>query len=209
MATAPDALRMANLACVGSFAINGVAKLHTELLEHTVLADFHDLWPERFRNKTNGVTPRRFVALANPPLAALLDETVGSDWIRDLERLRGLESYADNRVFQDRWRGIKRMAKERLSDYILRKCNITIDPDTLFDVQVKRIHEYKRQHLNVLHIVSLYHRLRQEPSLDTARRTFIFGGKAAPGYLLAKLIIKLIVVRRSMTYNLTCFFKQL
>jgi len=185
-------VRMANLACVGSFAINGVAKLHTELLKHTVLGDFHDMWPEKFRNKTNGVTPRRFVALANPSLAALLDETVGENWIRDLERLRGLESYANNRIFQDRWRGIKHLAKQRLSEYIHRKCNITIDPDTLFDVHVKRIHEYKRQHLNVLHIVSLYHRLRQDPALDIARRTFVFGGKAAPGYLMAKLIIKLI-----------------
>src|SRR5215813_495896 len=185
-------VRMANLACVGRFAINGVAKLHTELLKHTVLGDFHDMWPEKFRNKTNGVTPRRFVALANPSLAALLDETVGENWIRDLERLRGLESYANNRIFQDRWRGIKHLAKQRLSEYIHRKCNITIDPDTLFDVHVKRIHAYKRQHLNVLHIVSLYHRLRQDPALDTARRTFVFGGKAAPGYLMAKLIIKLI-----------------
>jgi len=185
-------VRMANLACVGSFAINGVAKLHTELLKHTVLGDFHDMWPEKFRNKTNGVTPRRFVALANPWLAALLDETIGSEWVRDLKRLRGLESHADNRAFHDRWRGIKRTAKERLSEHIRRTCSITIDPDTLFDVQVKRIHEYKRQHLNVLHIVSLYQRLRREPSLDIAGRTFVFGGKAAPGYLLAKLIIKLI-----------------
>ncbi len=185
-------VRMANLACVGCFAINGVAKLHTELLKNTVLGDFHDMWPGKFRNKTNGVTPRRFVALANPSLAALLDETIGSDWVRDLERLRALESHAETCAFQDRWREIKRMAKERLSEYIRHTSSVTVDPDMLFDVQVKRIHEYKRQHLNVLHIVSLYRRLKQEPSLDTARRTFVFGGKAAPGYLMAKLIIKLI-----------------
>ena len=185
-------VRMANLACVGSLAVNGVAKLHTELLEHTVFRDFHDMWPEKFRNKTNGVTPRRFAALANPWLAALLDATINGDWLRDLDLLRGLESYVDDSAFRERWRGIKRLAKERLAEYIRRTCGAAVDPDGLFDVQVKRIHEYKRQHLNVLHIVSLYHRLKQEPSRDLARRTFVFGGKAAPGYVMAKLIIKLI-----------------
>jgi len=185
-------VRMANLACVGSMAINGVASLHTELLKHTVLKDFHDMWPEKFRNKTNGVTPRRFIALANPPLARLFDETVGDAWLRDLGQLRALETRAADSAFQERWRAIKRVAKARLSDRIRRTCGVTLDPDTLFDVQVKRVHEYKRQHLNVLHIVSLYHRLRQSPTLDVTPRTFVFGGKAAPGYRMAKLIIKLI-----------------
>ena len=185
-------VRMANLACVGSMAINGVAEMHSELLKQTVLKDFYDMWPEKFQNKTNGVTPRRFIALANAPLAALIEEIIDGDWLRNLEKLRQLEPYADNSAFLARWRGIKRLAKERLANYIKSRCGIALDPDTLFDIQVKRIHEYKRQHLNVLHIVSLYHRLKQDPSLDITPRTFIFGGKAAPGYRMAKLIIKLI-----------------
>jgi starch phosphorylase len=185
-------VRMANLACVGSMAINGVAELHTELLKDTVLKDFHDMWPDKFRNKTNGVTPRRFIALANPSLAALLEETIGSDWLRHLELLRGLEAHAEDGTFRERWRMIKRMAKTRLSDHMRNICSVTLDPDTLFDIQVKRIHEYKRQHLNVLHIVSLYNHLKRNPSLDITPRTFVFGGKAAPGYRMAKLIIKLI-----------------
>ena len=150
------------------------------------------MWPEKFRNKTNGVTPRRFIALANPPLAALLDETVGGDWLRRLERLRALERHVEDGAFQERWRAIRRRAKEQLSDHIRRLCGAAVDPDVLFDIQVKRIHEYKRQHLNVLHIVSLYLRLKQNPSLDITPRAFVFGGKAAPGYRMAKLIIKLI-----------------
>jgi len=185
-------VRMANLACVGSMSINGVAELHSELLKQTLLKDFYDMWPEKFQNKTNGVTPRRFIALANPPLAKLIGEVVGGDWLRHLKKLRQLESYVDDGDFLARWRGIKRLAKERLANHIHRSCGISLDTDTLFDIQVKRIHEYKRQHLNVLHIVSLYHSLKQNPSLEITPRTFIFGGKAAPGYQMAKLIIKLI-----------------
>jgi len=185
-------VRMANLACVGSMSINGVAEMHSELLKQTVLKDFYDMWPEKFQNKTNGVTPRRFIALSNPPLAALIEEVIGGDWLRHLKKLRQLEPYADDMAFRVRWRGIKRQAKERLADHIHRSCGISLNPDTLFDIQVKRIHEYKRQHLNVLHIVNLYHRLKQNPSLDITPRNFIFGGKAAPGYHMAKLIIKLI-----------------
>jgi starch phosphorylase len=185
-------VRMANLACVGSMAINGVAQLHSELLKNTVLRDFHDMWPEKFQNKTNGVTPRRFIALANPPLAKVIDEVIDGDWLRDLESLEALEPHAEDGAFRARWRGIKRQAKLRLANYIEHRCGVAVDPDSLFDIQVKRIHEYKRQHLNVLHIVSLYHRLKQQPSLEFAPRTFIFGGKAAPGYHMAKLIIKLI-----------------
>ena len=185
-------VRMANLACVGSMAINGVAEMHSELLKGTVLGDFYEMWPEKFQNKTNGVTPRRFIALANPPLAALIEDIVGNDWLRNLDNLRRLESHADHGEFQARWRGIKRLAKERLAEHIQRCCAITLDPDSLFDIQVKRIHEYKRQHLNVLHILSLYNRLKHNPSLEITPRSFIFGGKAAPGYHMAKLIIKLI-----------------
>jgi starch phosphorylase len=185
-------VRMANLACVGSMAINGVAQMHSELLKQTVLKDFYEMWPEKFQNKTNGVTPRRFIALANPAQAALIEEVIGSEWLRDLDQLRLLEPYAANRGFLGRWRGIKRLAKEQLANHIGLHYGIRLDPDTLFDVQVKRIHEYKRQHLNVLHIISLYHRLKQSPQLAITPRTFIFGGKAAPGYYMAKLIIKLI-----------------
>jgi len=185
-------VRMANLACVGSMAINGVAQVHSEQLKHKVLKDFHDMWPDKFQNKTNGVTPRRFILVSNQPLARLLEETVGSDWLRNLELLRELEAHVDDNEFRSRWIGVKRLAKERLADHIQQSCGITLDPATLFDIQVKRIHEYKRQHLNVLHIVSLYLRLKQNPSQSITPRSFIFGGKAAPGYRMAKLIIKLI-----------------
>ncbi|MFZ5482836.1 MAG: glycogen/starch/alpha-glucan phosphorylase [Pseudomonadota bacterium] len=185
-------VRMANLACVGCFAINGVAALHSELLKSTVLSDFHALWPDKFSNKTNGVTPRRFIALANPPLAALISEVIDSDWLRDLTLLRGLEAQAGDAAFQERWRAVKRTAKVTLAGHILKSTGISVDPDSVFDIQAKRIHEYKRQHLNLLHIVALYQRLKHSPHLDLTPRTFIFAGKAAPGYRMAKLIIKLI-----------------
>jgi glycogen phosphorylase len=188
----PRYVRMAHLACVGSQAVNGVAALHTRLLQDSVLKDFHDFWPAKFSNKTNGVTPRRFLALANPRLAALICEAIGDGWVRDLERLRELERFADDSAFQCRWRQIKRATKEDLAAYARERTGVPIDPDSLFDVQVKRIHEYKRQHLNVLHVVALYHRLKCDPDADVQPRTVIFGGKAAPGYHLAKLIIKLI-----------------
>jgi starch phosphorylase len=183
---------MAHLATVGSHAINGVAALHSDLLKASVLKDFYELWPERFSNKTNGVTPRRFMALSNPGLRELLDETIGDGWLSDLDRLRGLEAYVDDAVFRGRWREIKRANKARLADYVRTTTGVDLDPGWLFDVQVKRIHEYKRQHLNVLHIVSLYYRLKQNPNLEIPSRAFIFGGKAAPGYFMAKRIIKLI-----------------
>jgi starch phosphorylase len=185
-------VRMANLACVGSFAINGVARLHSELLKETVLRDFYQLWPEKFSNKTNGVTPRRVLALANRPLAALLDASVGGDWLRNLDELARLEPYAGDAAFRESWRQVKRSAKERLARYVKRVTGVSIDPDSLYDVQVKRIHEYKRQHLNILHVVSLYRRLKHDPAREMVPRTFVFGGKAAPGYHMAKLIIKLI-----------------
>src|ERR1700757_4773447 len=185
-------VRMAHLATVGSHAINGVAALHSELLKASVLKDFYEMWPERFSNKTNGVTPRRFVALANPGLRALLDDTIGEGWLVDLERLRDLESYADDAAFRQRWRAVKHANKERLADYVISTTGVELNPDWLFDIQVKRIHEYKRQHLNALHIITLYQRLKQNPEQQIPPRAFIFGGKAAPGYFIAKCIIKLI-----------------
>lgn len=185
-------IRMAHLATVGSHAINGVAALHSDLLKTTVLKDFYEMWPARFSNKTNGVTPRRFLGLANPGLRTLLDDTIGGGWMVDLERLRALEPLADDPEFQRRWRAVKRANKARLADFVLATTGVGLDPDWMFDIQVKRIHEYKRQHLNVLHIISLYNRIKQNPDLDIPPRAFVFGGKSAPGYAMAKLIIKLI-----------------
>jgi glycogen phosphorylase len=185
-------VRMANLASLGSYAINGVAALHSELVKQTILKDFHEMFPGKIRNVTNGVTPRRWIALANPRLAALYTEKVGDGWLQDMEKLRSLEGYADDPGFRQHWRQIKRDIKQDLATYIQTRTGVTVSPDSLFDVQVKRIHEYKRQHLNVLHIITLYERLRQNPNLDISPRTFIFGGKAAPGYHMAKLMIKFI-----------------
>jgi len=185
-------VRMAHLACVGSHAINGVAQLHTELLKKDVLRDFHALWPAKFSNKTNGVTPRRFVALSNPRLSSLISEAIGDGWIRDLEQLRGLEPMAEDAAFRARWREVKLENKRVLAALLRRRMGVAADPRSLFEVQVKRIHEYKRQHLCVLHIVDRYRRILGDPSLEITPRTFVFGGKAAPGYRMAKLIIKLI-----------------
>ena len=190
--TGEKRVRMANLATVGSHAVNGVAMLHSGLLRQTVLRGFAELWPERFHNVTNGVTPRRFVVLSNPGLAKLLDEVVGEGWAADLSRIQALEAYADDREFRQRWRRVKRHNKEVLALRVRERTGIVVDPDALFDIQVKRIHEYKRQHLNVLHIITLYDRLRRNPQLAAVPRCFLFGGKAAPGYHMAKLIIRLI-----------------
>ncbi len=185
-------VRMAHLASVGSHAINGVAALHTELLGRSVLADFHDLWPEKFSNKTNGVTPRRFLAVANPGLAALITGRIGDGWVRDLAQLRRLERFAGDPGFLADFRGVKLENKRRLARKLKECAGVEVDPESMFDVQVKRIHEYKRQHLNVLHVVTLYRRLKEGRSGDFVPRTVIFGGKAAPGYRMARLIIKLI-----------------
>ena len=185
-------VRMANLATVGSHAVNGVAALHSKLLRETVLRDFAELWPERFCNVTNGVTPRRFMVLSNPALTRLLDETLGEGWAADLARLKALERRADDQAFRERWRHVKRTNKEVLARLIRLRTGMAVDPAALFDIQVKRIHEYKRQHLNSLHINTLYNRLRNDPRLDVPPRCCIFGGKAAPGYHMAKLIIRLI-----------------
>ncbi|MCU7936889.1 MAG: glycogen/starch/alpha-glucan phosphorylase [Candidatus Thiodiazotropha sp. (ex Dulcina madagascariensis)] len=188
----PRTVRMANLASVGSYAVNGVAAMHSELVKSTILKDFYELWPDKFHNVTNGITPRRFVQLSNPGLNAILHELAGPEWAKDLDNLRRLEPLADDAGFQDRWRGMKLAAKECLAKRIMTATGVKVNPRSLFDIQVKRIHEYKRQHLNVLHIISLYNRIKQNPNLELHPRTFVFGGKAAPGYAMAKLIIKLI-----------------
>ena len=185
-------VRMAHLACVGSHAINGVAALHSELLRRDVLKDFSALWPERFLNVTNGVTPRRFIMLTNPALTKLVTDAIGDGWTRDLDQLRALEPLADDSAFRDAWRAVKRRNREALAAEIKQKTGIVADPASLFDVMVKRFHEYKRQHLNVLHVITLYHRLKRDPRCDAPPRTVVFGGKAAPGYMMAKRIIKLI-----------------
>jgi glycogen phosphorylase len=180
----PDpVVRMAHLAVVGSFKVNGVAELHSALLRGQVLADFAELWPERFTNVTNGVTPRRFVRLANPGLCNLINETIGDGWLTDLERLGELEPHADDRSFREAWRRVKRNNKARLQ---------TFDPDALFDVMVKRIHLYKRQLLKMLGVITAYHRLLDDPSADVVPRAVIVGGKAAPGYSMAKLVVRLV-----------------
>jgi len=185
-------VRMANLACVGSHDINGVAALHSELLKEEVLSDFNALWPAKFSNKTNGVTPRRWMVLSNPKLSALISEAIGDAWIRDLGQLRKLEPLADDAGFRARWHDVKRANKNEFATFVEERTGVMIDPESIFDVQVKRIHEYKRQHLNILHIVALYNRMKSDAKFDPVPRTFIFGGKAAPGYHMAKLIIKLI-----------------
>jgi glycogen phosphorylase len=185
-------VRMAHLACVGSKHINGVAELHTELLKTELLRDFHDLWPEKFTNVTNGVTPRRWLAVSNPEQSKLMTSTIGDTWISNLEQLKKLEAYAEDSAFRAQWRKVQYDVKARLAQYILEDTGNTVDPTTMFDTQVKRIHEYKRQHLNALYILTLYLRLKKNPSLEMTPRTFLFGGKAAAGYAMAKLIIKLI-----------------
>jgi starch phosphorylase len=185
-------VRMANLACVGSHSVNGVAALHSELLARTVLADFHDLYPGRFTNVTNGVTPRRFIALANPELARLLTETLGDGWQRDLDRVQELEKFTADSSFVERFRGVKLISKKRLADRLRQHYGIMLDPHTLFDLQVKRIHEYKRQHLNILRVIASYLSLKRGAGGDAPPRSVIFGGKAAPGYWMAKLIIRLV-----------------
>jgi starch phosphorylase len=185
-------VRMANLAVVGSHSVNGVAALHSELIKETLFRDFHDLWPAKFNNKTNGITQRRWLLKSNPALAALITKKVGDGWIKDLFQLKKLERSLNDAEFKARMRQIKLENKTRLADYIRVANGVEVDPNSLFDVQVKRMHEYKRQLLNVLHILHRYCRIKEDPSIEIQARTFIFGGKAAPGYAMAKLIIKLI-----------------
>ncbi|WP_319407864.1 glycogen/starch/alpha-glucan phosphorylase [uncultured Desulfosarcina sp.] len=185
-------VRMAHLAIVGSHTVNGVAELHSNIIKKALFKDFDTLFPGRLANVTNGITPRRWLAQANPPLARLINDTIGPEWITDLYRLRELEPLAEDAAFRQRWIQTKRDNKKRLARYILRKIGVGVDPETLFSVQVKRIHEYKRQLLNVLHVITLYHRIRANPAAPMVPRTVIFAGKAAPAYHQAKRIIKLI-----------------
>jgi starch phosphorylase len=190
-------VRMANLAIVGGHTVNGVAALHTDILKTEVFRDFYDMWPEKFSNKTNGITQRRWLKKANPQLSALISEAIGNDWVTDLFQLKRLTDFATDAAFADTWRSVKRDNKLRLMEIIMyqyrrRGQTLTLNPDSLFDCQVKRIHEYKRQLLNTLHAITLYNRIKDNPHGPHVPRTIIFGGKAAPGYFLAKLIIKLI-----------------
>jgi starch phosphorylase len=185
-------VRMANMAIVGTHSVNGVSAIHTALLRKLTVSDFAEMFPERFNNKTNGVTPRRWLLAANPDLARLITEAIGPDWVTDLDQLEKLRPLADDHAFREKFMQAKRAAKSRFVEWADNACAIMVDPETIFDCQIKRIHEYKRQLLNALRIIVLYNRLRENPNLATAPRTFFFAGKAAPAYRLAKLIIKFI-----------------
>ena len=185
-------VRMANLAIVGSHSTNGVAAIHSELLRTTTVKDLAEMFPERFSNKTNGVTPRRWLLLANPPLAHVITEAIGEGWITDLSELNKLKPLADDKGIRDGFRKAKREAKSQFAAWLKSESGETVDPDSIFDCQIKRIHEYKRQLLNALRVVVLYNRMRENPKMEMAPRTFFFAGKAAPAYQLAKLIIKFI-----------------
>jgi starch phosphorylase len=183
---------MAYLAIVGSFSVNGVAELHSTLLKQGLFRDFYEMWPHKFNNKTNGITPRRWLASCNPGLAGLITEAIGDQWITDLSQLAKLKKFADDKAFREQWRKVKQANKERLIAYKRNELDISIAPNALFDTQVKRIHEYKRQLLNALHVIHLYDRIKRGDASSWTPRCVIFGGKAAPGYVMAKRIIKLI-----------------
>ncbi len=183
---------MAHLAIVGSYSVNGVAELHSRLLKEGLFRDFYELWPDKFNNKTNGVTQRRWLAMCNPGLSALINERIGDGWITRLDQLKGLVPYADDATFQQRWRDVKLANKQRLADMVERDCGVKLETSALFDVQVKRIHEYKRQLLNALHVIHLYNRIKRGDTANWTQRCVLVGGKAAPGYAMAKDIIKLV-----------------
>ncbi len=185
-------VRMAHLAIVGSFSVNGVAALHSELLQKGLFNNFYQLWPNKFNNKTNGVTQRRWMAWCNPALTELVSETIGEQWVTDLDQLKKLTPFANSTAFQRKWNDVKKANKTRLADLVKQSCGVTFDTDAMFDIQVKRIHEYKRQLLNVLHVIHLYDRIKRGDTKGIVKRCVLFGGKAAPGYAMAKDIIKLI-----------------
>ena len=189
---ADQRLRMSHLAVVGGYSVNGVAALHTELLKTRLYPEFAELYPRKFNNKTNGITPRRWLLGCNPGLSELITKTIGDGWPNDLDRLKELDNYSNDSSFQDSFMQVKRANKERFCDYIASSLGLKLDPDAIFDSQIKRLHEYKRQHLNLLHILTLYRRLLQDPDFGIQPRVFVFGAKAAPGYELAKTIIRAI-----------------
>jgi starch phosphorylase len=199
--TGQQRVRMSHLAIVGSHTVNGVAELHSKIIKEDLFRDFDTVFPGRLANVTNGITPRRWLAQANPKLARLINDTIGPEWITELDRLRELEPFAADAAFRRRWIETKRDNKKRLARYVLRKIGVGVDPDTLFSVQVKRIHEYKRQLLNVLHVITLFHRIKANPGASVVPRTVIFAGKAAPAYHQAKLIIRLITAVAEKTNN--------
>ncbi len=188
----PKAVRMAHLATIGCHHVNGVAALHSDLVQRDLFPDFAALWPQKFTNVTNGVTPRRWLALANPRLSSLISDAIGDGWVKDLDQLRRLEAFADDDGFLERWGDTKLAVKTQLANYIKSHTGVLVDPTSLFDVQVKRIHEYKRQHLCALQVIAHYLRIKSGTGDDLPSRTVIFGGKAAPGYYMAKLIIRFI-----------------
>ncbi|MDP2903675.1 MAG: glycogen/starch/alpha-glucan phosphorylase, partial [Methylovulum sp.] len=185
-------VRMAYLAIVGSYSVNGVAELHSRLLQQGLFRDFYELWPHKFNNKTNGVTPRRWLAACNPELAGLITETIGEGWLTDLSLLKDLKPYAEDKAFRKRWYDVQQQAKQKLVDFKKLELDVDLCVDALFDVQVKRVHEYKRQLLNVLHVIHLYDRIKRGDTTNWTKRCVLIGGKAAPGYFMAKRIIKLI-----------------
>ena len=185
-------VRMAYLAIVASFSVNGVAALHSQLLAQGLFRDFYEFWPHKFNNKTNGVTPRRWLAWCNPGLSRLITDAIGDGWVTDLQQIRRIAEFADDPGFRNSWHSVKLTNKENLAALVQKKCGVTFNPEALFDVQVKRIHEYKRQLLNILHVIHLYDRIKRGDTADWTHRCVLFGGKAAPGYFMAKLIIKLI-----------------
>jgi glycogen phosphorylase len=189
---AEKSVRMAHLAIVGSHTVNGVSALHSKLIQKKLFADFYAMWPEKFQNKTNGITQRRWLKLANPALSELISKNIGEDWVTDLTKLKQLVKLTDTESFVEDWKEVKLNNKKALASYILKHNGIKVDPNSMFDCQVKRIHEYKRQILNVLHILTRYNRIKKNPEMEFIPRTFIFGGKAAPGYYIAKTTIKLI-----------------
>ena len=189
----PDPMvRMAHLAIVGSFSVNGVAELHSNLLKQGLFSDFHELWPKRLNNKTNGVTQRRWLRACNPGLSELISSHIGNDWVTDLEQLQRLAPFADDAAFRDAWHAVKQANKERVASLVAEACNIEISSDAIFDIQVKRFHEYKRQLLNALHVIHLLQRIRRGDTANWTPRCVIIGGKAAPGYFMAKTIVKLV-----------------
>lgn len=194
-------INMAFLCIVGSHAVNGVARIHSELLQTTLFKDFYELTPEKFQNKTNGITPRRWLLLCNPSLSDTIVDKIGNDWISDLSKLRDLEQHLSNENFVRAIYKVKQENKMKLAQYMEQHYHVKVDPGAMFDMQVKRIHEYKRQLLNVLHVITLYNRIRRNPNAKTVSRVVMIGGKAAPGYHMAKKIIKLISNVSSIVNN--------